>query len=101
MTYIQEHKTKSLRDFGRSLTSYRQALGMSRINLANKVNVTQEHIWRLENGFRGCSRDLTIILGQILSLNLEQINELLVLAGHRPMIKKGGFSEDRLTHTGR
>ena len=101
MTYIQQQKTKSLRDFGRSLTSYRQAEGMSRIALANTVNVTQEHIWRLENGFRGCSRDLTIILGQVLSLKIEQINELLLLAGHRPMIKKGGFSEDRLTRISR
>jgi hypothetical protein len=52
----------------------------------------------LENGFRGCSRDLTIIIGRVLNLDIDQINELLLLAGHRPMIKKGGFSENRLSH---
>jgi hypothetical protein len=65
--------------------------------LAYSVNVSQEHIWRLENGFRGSSRDLTIIIGQTLKLDKDKINELLLLAGHRPMIKKGGLSENRLT----
>jgi DNA-binding XRE family transcriptional regulator len=95
MTCIQPQKTKNLHDFGKLLTGYREHKEMNRITLADKVSVSQEHIWRLENGFRGCSRDLTIIVGQVLSLNIEQINELLLLAGHRPMIKKGGFSENR------
>jgi DNA-binding XRE family transcriptional regulator len=89
--------TKNLRDFGRKLIAYREAEGMSRNALANNVNVSPEHIWRLENSFRGCSRDLAIILGQVLNLDIEQINELLLLAGHRPMNKKGGLSENRLT----
>jgi transcriptional regulator with XRE-family HTH domain len=96
MTYIQQQETKNLRDFGKRLTFYREAEGLSRIALANTIGVSPEHIWRLENGFRGCSRDLAIIIGQVLGINIEQTNELLVLAGHRPMIKKGGFSENGL-----
>jgi hypothetical protein len=69
---------------------------MSRNALAMAINVSPEHIWRLENSFRGCSRDLAIMLGQVLGLDIDKINELLLLAGHRPMIKKGGFSENRL-----
>jgi transcriptional regulator with XRE-family HTH domain len=88
---------KDLRLFGKRLTAYRDSQGLSRMSLASCVNVSQEHIWRLENGFRGSSRDLTIIIGHTLKLEKEEINELLILAGHRPMIKKGGLSENRLT----
>jgi DNA-binding XRE family transcriptional regulator len=90
MTYIQQ--TKNLRDFGIRLNLHRESTGISRSELANQADVSQEHIWRLENGFRGCSRDLVIIIGQVLNLDIEKINELLLLAGHRPMIKKGGYS---------
>ena len=93
MTYIQ--RTKNLRDFGKRLNLHRESAGISRVQLANQAQVSQEHIWRLENGFRGCSRDLAIIIGQVLNLDIETINELLLLAGHRPMIKKGGYSESR------
>jgi transcriptional regulator with XRE-family HTH domain len=96
MTYIQQ--TRNLRDFGKRLNLHRDSAGISRFELANQVNVSQEHIWRLENGFRGCSRDLVIIIGKVLNLDIEKINELLVLAGHRPMIKKGGYSgSERIT----
>lgn len=90
MTYIQQ--TRNLRDFGKRLNLHRESAGISRLELASQVDVSQEHIWRLENGFRGCSRDLAIIIGQVLNLNIETINELLLLAGHRPMNKKGGYS---------
>ncbi len=95
MTYIQQ--TKNLRDFGKRLSSHRESAGISRCQLADMVNVSQEHIWRLENGFRGCSRDLAIIIGQVLNLDIININELLLLAGHRPMIKKGGYSVNWLS----
>jgi len=81
--------SKDLRDFGRRLTAYRNAEGKSRTNLADIVGVSQEHIWRLENGLRGCSRDLVIIISSHLNLDIEQINELLLLAGHHPVRKKG------------
>jgi transcriptional regulator with XRE-family HTH domain len=95
MTYIQT-ETKDLRGFGKKLGAYREAEEMSRLALARAIKVSPEHIWRLENGFRGCSRDLAIILGQVLRLEIDQTNELLRLAGHRPMNKKGGLSENRL-----
>lgn len=95
MTYIQE--PRNLRDFGKRLSLHRESAGLSRFELANQADVSQEHVWRLENGFRGCSRDLAIIMGRVLNLDIEKINELLLLAGHRPMNKKGGYSESRRT----
>jgi transcriptional regulator with XRE-family HTH domain len=88
---INSHKnpTDDLREFGRRLTTYREAAGISRKKLANTVGVSQQHVWRVENGFRGCSRDLTIIISSRLNLNIEQINELLLLTGHRPVAKRG------------
>ncbi len=97
MTYIQQ--TRNLRDFGKRLNLHRETAGISRFELASQVEVSQEHIWRLENGFRGCSRDLAIIIGQVLNLDIEKINELLVLGGHRPMLKKGGYSGSRKNST--
>ena len=88
---INSHKNPmdDLREFGRRLTTYREAAGISRKKLANAVGVSQQHVWRLENGFRGCSRDLTIIISSRLNLNIEQINDLLLLTGHRPVVKRG------------
>jgi DNA-binding XRE family transcriptional regulator len=95
MTYIQD--TKNLRDFGKRLNLLRESAGFSRFELADRADVSQEHIWRLENGFRCCSRDLVIIIGRVLNLDIEKINELLLLAGHRPVNKKGGYSGSRRT----
>jgi len=95
MAYLQQYSARNLQNFGKRLTVYRQAAAISRVELADRVQVSQEHIWRLENGFRGCSRDLAIIIGQVLRLNVESINELLALAGHRPVNKKGGLPEKR------
>ncbi len=83
--------TSSHEEFGKKLSHHREALGISRLDLANRTRVSQEHIWRLENGFRGCSRDLTIIMGQALDLDVSTTNELLVLAGYRPIGKRGGL----------
>jgi transcriptional regulator with XRE-family HTH domain len=65
MTYIRINR--NLHDFGKRLNLHRESVGISRSELANQVCVSQEHIWRLENGFRGCSRDLAIIIGQVLT----------------------------------
>lgn len=86
----------NLREFGKRLTTYREAAGISRKKLANVIGVSQQHVWRLENGFRGCSRDLTIIISSRLNLNIEQINELLLLTGHRPVAKRG--DTQRISH---
>jgi len=72
---------------------------MNRLCLANLADVSQAHIWRLENGFRGCSRDLAIIISSRLNLNIEQINELLLLAGHHPIRKKGDSQRIRFLDT--
>ena len=95
---MSSHKelTRDLREFGRRLTAYREAAGISRKKLANVVGVSQQHIWRLENGFRGCSRDLAIIISSRLNLNIEQINDLLILTGHRPVGKRG--DTQRISH---
>jgi len=93
---IKSIRSKNLREFGRRLTIYRETKGLSRIDLANTADVSQEHIWRLENGFRGCSRDLVIIISSSLILNVAQINELLLLAGHHPIKKKGDSQRTRL-----
>ena len=89
MKSSHKNPTEELREFGRRLTTYREAADISRKNLANVVGVSTQHIWRLENGFRGCSRDLTIIISSRLNLNIKQINELLLLTGHRPVVKRG------------
>jgi transcriptional regulator with XRE-family HTH domain len=96
---INSVRSKNLREFGRRLTAYREASGMSRLCLANVADVSQEHIWRLENGFRGCSRDLAIIISSRLNLNMEQINELLLLTGHHPVRKKGDSQRTRFLDT--
>jgi DNA-binding XRE family transcriptional regulator len=81
--------SKNLREFGKRLSAYRTATGISRNNLAKSISVSPQHIWRLENGFRGCSRDLAIIICSRLNLDIEQINSLLILSGHCPVRKRG------------
>ena len=96
MKSSHKNPNAELREFGRRLTTYREAAGISRKNLADTAGISTQHIWRLENGFRGCSRDLAIIIGSQLHLNIEQINDLLLLTGHRPVVKRG--NTQRISH---
>jgi transcriptional regulator with XRE-family HTH domain len=39
---------RNLREFGKRLSAYRIAAGISRDNLAKSISVSPQHIWRLE-----------------------------------------------------
>jgi DNA-binding XRE family transcriptional regulator len=89
MESSEKKQDRDLREFGRKLMAYREAAGISRKKLAKIVGISQQHVWRLENGFRGCSRDLAIIISSRLKLDIEHVNDLLILSGHRPVGKRG------------
>ena len=60
-------------EFGCRLRSARRECGFTQEQLAEKLNITSEHMGRLELGKRGVSIDLLIDLSNILHVSLDYL----------------------------
>ena len=60
-------------EFGRRLRSARREYDFTQEQLAEKLNITPEHMGRLELGRRGVSIDLLIDLSNILHVSLDYL----------------------------
>ena len=60
-------------DFSEQLIAARKAAGMTQEELAEKVNITREHLGRLERGKYGCSIDLLIELSYTLNASTDYL----------------------------
>lgn len=59
--------------FGKRLKELRNIKGMTQEELAEKVNITREHLGRLERGKYGCSIDLLIELSYTLNASTDYL----------------------------
>lgn len=59
--------------FGKRLKELRNIKGMTLEELAEKVNITREHLGRLERGKYGCSIDLLIELSYTLNASTDYL----------------------------
>lgn len=71
--------------FGRLLRQARDAAGLSREQLAQRVELDASYIYRLELGDRHPGRDTTLLLADALAVAGEGLNQWLVAAGFAPM----------------
>ena len=58
---------------GQKIRKIRKAHGLSQEELAEKVNITREHLGRLERGKYGCSIDLLIELSYTLNASTDYL----------------------------
>lgn len=70
--------------FGQRLRRWRDAQGMSQLELAVQADVSQRHISFLETGRSSPSREMVMHLGEVLEVPLRERNLLLAAAGLAP-----------------
>ena len=66
--------------FGKRLKELRNIKGMTQEELAEKLNISREHLGRIERGKYGCSIDLLIELEQDRRQLLQVISQLSEIA---------------------
>jgi UTP--glucose-1-phosphate uridylyltransferase len=77
--------TEELKQFGRLLGQAREAAGLSRDALAQRVGLDTSYIYRIETGARRPSREATLTLAEALGVEGESLNKWLLAAGYAPM----------------
>jgi UTP--glucose-1-phosphate uridylyltransferase len=71
--------------FGQLLRQAREAAGLSREALAQRVGLDASYIYRIESGNRSPSREATLTLAEALRVADAELNEWLMAAGYAPM----------------
>ena len=70
---MKEIYTEKYRQIGLKIAYYRKLRGLTQEELAEKVNITREHLGRLERGKYGCSIDLLIELSYTLNASTDYL----------------------------
>jgi transcriptional regulator with XRE-family HTH domain len=78
------------REFGQLLRIYRESRYMTQSQLARQMFVGRSWVNRLEKGEGRASRNLIIHVGYVLGLTTPEVNILLFLSRHSPILKKRG-----------
>lgn len=71
--------------FGQTLRSRRELRGLSRKKLAELGQIHVSYLSRLEGGSRQPSREIALLLGEILQVNGPELDQWLVAAGFAPI----------------
>src|SRR5712691_2232567 len=77
-----EHRTSP---FSILMQQAREAAGLSRAALAQRVGLDVSHIHRMESGDRRPSRESTLALAEALGMTGDTVNTWLLAAGYAPM----------------
>ena len=83
------------RELGQLLRIYRVSRNMTQSELARRMFVGRSWVNRLEKGEGRPSRNLVIHLGYVLGLKTPEVNILLFLSRHSPILKKRGDKDLR------
>jgi transcriptional regulator with XRE-family HTH domain len=73
---------------GRLLRQWRERRGMSQLGLAAEAEVSARHLSFLETGRAQPSREMVVLLSQVLEVPLRGRNELLAVAGYAPIYRE-------------
>jgi len=79
--------------FGTELKHWRQARGLSQLELATRADVSQRHISFLETGRSRPSSDMVMHLGRTLDVPPREQNTLLSAAGHAPVFTETSLDD--------
>ena len=56
---------------GKRLQSLRKEHGMTQVQLAEKLNISLDHLRKIEGGQRGCSVDLLVVLSDTFGVSMD------------------------------
>ena len=88
---------RSQNAFGRLLRQWRARRRLSQLALAVEAEVSSRHVSFLETGRAQPSREMVILLADVLAVPLRDRNELLVTAGYAPLYRETGLDAPAMT----
>jgi transcriptional regulator with XRE-family HTH domain len=77
--------------FGRLLRQWRVRRRLSQLTLAIEAEVSSRHVSFLETGRAQPSREMVVLLADVLDVPLRDRNELLIAAGYAPFYRETGL----------
>lgn len=77
--------------FGRLLRQWRSRRRMSQLDLAIEAEISSRHVSFIETGRSQPSREMVLLLTQVLDLPLRDRNDLLTAAGYAPIYRETGL----------
>ena len=83
--------------FGRLLRQWRVRRRLSQLALAVEAEVSSRHVSFLETGRAQPSREMVILLADVLAVPLRDRNELLITAGYAPLYHETGLDAPAMT----
>jgi len=87
--------------FGRLLRHWRTRRRLSQLELALEAEVSSRHVSFLETGRSHPSREMVLLLTDVLALPLRDRNELLTTAGYAPLYRETSLTAPALTQARR
>ena len=58
---------------GKRIRLHRERLGISRMDFSERLNITQDHLQRVETGIKGASIDLLVDISDIYGVSLDYL----------------------------
>jgi len=63
----------NLEETGKRIQKLRKEKGLTQIALAEQLNISLDHLRKIENGHRGCSVDLLVCLSDLFGVSLDYL----------------------------
>lgn len=102
MNHVQLKKKNELKyqnnGFGQLLRQWRARCRMSQLDLALEAEVSSRHVSFLESGRAQPSREMVILLAEVLEVPLRDRNDLLITAGYAPLYRETSLDAPVMTH---
>jgi transcriptional regulator with XRE-family HTH domain len=86
---------------GQLLKQWRERRGMSQLGLAADAGISARHLSFLETGRAQPSREMVVLLSQVLDVPLRGRNELLAVAGYAPIYRETALDAPRMAQVRR
>src|SRR5581483_1330816 len=102
MNHVQPKEKNELRHpnngFGQLLRQWRSRRRMSQLDLALEAEISSRHLSFLETGRAQPSREMVILLADVLAVPLRDRNEFLITAGYAPLYRETGLDAPAMIH---
>lgn len=95
---IRAKEERSRSAFGQLLRQWRMRRHLSQLDLAVEAEISARHISFLETGRAQPSREMTVLLAEVLRIPLRDRNELLMAAGYAPLYRETSLDAPAMAH---